>query len=782
MKYIMMIFILLSNLSLFGYYRSVAVVDLSTRYSETKTGIYSIRQSLQVAGVPFTETTDITSATESSVIILADRISTGILTSAEKTVLTHYVSNGGTLLACVVTDTDLYSLFGITGYTSDRTKHTMTWNVGSLDPTLNWFDDDYEITISLGSEEYNTYFNTYSYTLNTASTLANYSDGSISASKNIYGNGTTYLMGIQWKDIIHRSLANKDSEAQRAYANIFEPTVDTFYLWMREIYNQANPYGVYKHTSPANTKSSLLVTHDVDWGQSYNLMNTYAAWEAKMGFKAEYFMTTHYFSDYNDGDYYTTKIPYIQAIGNSQHSAGSHSVGHFPDFMHEDIFPKGTRGNKRSTYAPHYNGTITLGNGTVFGEFEVSKNLLENEGSCLVKSFRAGHLYNNDYEAEVSESLGYKYNSSFSSIDQLNNFPHYLIYNNSSSGHLSSILQLGITISDDYMDFALNYDAYMSNWKSVFTKLRNNSAPCCLLIHPTVTIKLQAEQEFYNWLPWDTAVMSLTQYMDFWKLRETTQTESYVYGDTLYLSLSTLTFPTELSWVVKGGSTLGRIVVLNSNGTELPYEVSAWNENDLLIHNAGNYSLYTSQLANPSFPQGTTLEFNDVNPGNFTAQNLQIANSGNYPLVIYNIQKKNSSSPFSFSFSPFVVYQESIKNINITFQPAELGTYSDSLIITTNHPDTPTMRIQIQGTAVEETLPAPQNLQIMPSGDRINLSWDEVNVRNRTNLVYRVYLAESATLTNAIVLGETSETSISFSTSVLKNRQGTFFVTAKREN
>ena len=66
------------------------------------------------------------------------------------------------------------------------------------------------------------------------------------------------------KNLIVTNQQNLDYNAHRFYSNGFEPTSDAVMLFVKGIYLAHAPRALWLHTSPYNSKTSLMITHDID--------------------------------------------------------------------------------------------------------------------------------------------------------------------------------------------------------------------------------------------------------------------------------------------------------------------------------------------------------------------------------------------------------------------------------------------------------------------------------------------------------------------------------------
>ncbi len=584
-------FLVLSSIccSAWGQLREVALLDLVPRNGDSNVSkLIATQHALSVAGVPFVTTTDLAVAVQYAMIVCDARIQSSTLDAAEETVLIDYVNGGGILLSPRVSESNLYPLFGITSQTSSTTHFTTEWNMAGGHPEMVWFDDPLEQTISLGRDTSTEMFHTKHFTVDTAAVLASYGDGPIAITRNQYGAGFAYQIGFSFKDVVIRNLLNLDYSAQRSYSNGFEPTTDTIMLFLRGIYTSRVPYGAWKHTSPYASDAVMMMTHDVDSTTGMQRMAWFAELEENSGLQGTYMITTHYISDAVAGDFYTPHTTEIAEIHSRGHLLESHSVGHFPDFHDETVFPEGSPGNTMATYTPSYDGSQTTG-GTVFGEFEVSKLLLENDFGASISLFRSGHLAFNEKQFNVLALAGYDYDTTNSANDLLTNFPYQGVEDSNFSGALSTVWEIPMTISDVFPDAPISIDNYADKaaiWFDVTQRNADNYASTVLLIHPNRDYKVWAEDLYLQSLPTTIMQMNPVAFGDYWKQRNAFSYSSELNGSDLLITVPDAQLPlnSKLSIVVHDGALLNSIEVRSEGNQLLSFQTMSWEGNDLLVY------------------------------------------------------------------------------------------------------------------------------------------------------------------------------------------------------
>ncbi|MBL0047857.1 MAG: T9SS type A sorting domain-containing protein [Bacteroidetes bacterium] len=568
--------------------RDVALLDLGPENQETNgSNLYSASHMLDVAGISYKVVTDIFEAQNYNMVLGSSTVGNGVFSNDEHIALRNYVRSGGILFSIRLKDPDLYPLFGISSFDTKTDRHTMNWNMATNDPALLWFDDPLEHIISLGDTSTPSVIETLGYTVGTATALGLYDDGKVCFSKNAYGTGYAYNFGISLKEIIFRNQVNKDYDAEREYTNAFEPTTDDLFLLMRAIYTEHINYGVWKHTSPNNSKSTLIVTHDIDALSSVNLMESFANYEDSTKIGSTYFMTVHYNNDLISA-FYDSSITDLNLLLTKNRTIASHSVGHFSDMDDSTIVLTGTSGNTRASYLPLNNGGATVG-ASIWGELEVSKNLLQTDCGTTIRSFRPGYLLVHPKQMKVMDSLGYAFSSSYTAADVLTNFPYFIHEDKSFQSRLTGMLEIPLATSDvirDYILDSLNYPTLVTKWKNVYLRNHANNAPTVLLIHPTRSYKLTAQRSFVNQLPNGVLFKSLEAYGDYWKHRNQVLYTSTLIGNSLTLVISNASLPLDssISFIIDHGQNLSLISVTDESAQPIAFLQENWENDSKIIY------------------------------------------------------------------------------------------------------------------------------------------------------------------------------------------------------
>ncbi len=573
--------------------RTVALLDLTINNAETSDAeMFSAKHILKTAGIPFIVTSDVNIAKNYGLILASSRFDVSTFALPEKDSLISYVTNGGVLIVPNMKDPYFYPLFGIAADAYSTTHYSMKFNNFLGGPCFKWLNDSLEQTISLGDTSYASVISSRSYTLVNALQMAVFDDSTTAISKKSYGAGGAYALGFSFRNLIIINQQDLDYDANRSYSNGFEPTSDAIMLFVKGIYLAHAPRAAWWHTSPYDSKTSLIITHDVDATSAYDTMYYYSQYEKSLGIKASYFFTTHYINDGLLDDFYNlSTIPKMQDVLNDGHVAGSHSVGHFPDFDDEVAFPLGVLGNDTSNYAPYNSGSGSTVGGTVLGETEVSKEILENQFGITVKTFRAGHLCYNDKIINALDTLGYTNSTTLSAANVLTSFPYQQRKDHVLAGAVSTVWEYPMTISDVFSQAEgpispVNYPQKVAIWLDVIERNMDNNAPNVLLIHPTRLFKLTAEQDLIGALPPGVFITNMDFFADYWQKRNIASFTSYVSNDTLTVIIPSVNFPVDpsLGIVVDKGQQLAHIKAQNENGYPIAVTSANFNTDDVILH------------------------------------------------------------------------------------------------------------------------------------------------------------------------------------------------------
>lgn len=575
----------------FAQNKEICVLDLTKKNAETTEGnLFSVQHLLKCGGFSYFVTDSVNLAIQSKIILPTSNIEDYTFSQPERDSISDFVSNGGILIATNIKDTLLYVPFGVTStlFNSNRFFIRFNTDYDSLG-IFSMFDDPFEKEIRLGdTADYATCINSRAFTISTADTLATYETGEVAISHKAFGTGHTYLTGIQYKELILRAQVKKDYGASRVYSNGFEPAQDVYVFFIAGIIKKHLQHVVYKHSAPCNFRSALVLTHDVDATSSMEMFDDYASYEKLNNIRSTYLITTHYMHDRLAKDFYDGFEDVISRVYEMGHNIQSHSVSHMPDFDNLSRVPIGSNGNNRNNYQPYYDGSKSS-NVTVFGECEVSRDLLEGLIPEKVTCFRPGYLAFHDSLINVLSKLNYKFSSSHSANDVMTHFPFFSHTDKDMSGRLTDVLEIPNTISDVFSQDPIteqNFYSKVDIWKSCFYKAYNNNTNTVLLIHPTRYYKLYAEQLLINQLPQDAVISNIEEYGEYWLNRDGIEFQQMETNGTLTILLnrSLAELNESVSFIVNNGRDFNQITLLDKDSVVINYYQDAWNTNDVIIY------------------------------------------------------------------------------------------------------------------------------------------------------------------------------------------------------
>ena len=439
-----------------------------------------------------------------------------------------YLAKGGTLVLRQTDVPEIATIAGLSGATKGlpHEKITLTAAGESAFPSL---DRPEEREIRLGAEGM-FHLNTWALELapgSDAEVLATFDDGTAAITRRKVGPGVVYVMGIDLRDTVLRNqLGHALGGASRGYINVFEPGTDAWMLMVRDIYDQRVRFGVRLHTAPFGLRSALLVSHDLDWGASYDNALKFAASEKAQGATATYFAHTKYLDDAQDKAFFTQErgcqLAQMLALG---HTVGSHTVAHSK--MLKD-FPLGDGNEHYPDYRPINVTPFVTKDGSLIGELMVSKSLID--GALLsigvehvTTAFRAGELSFHPNAPETFPRLGYTVDTTRAVGEVLTNFPFELL-TDWPNARGTGVVELPVTLEDELPP---RIDMRTAEALEIIEANADNGAPTSMLVHPNVTdYKLTAQETILKTLPEGVQAMGPAPFGAFWAARQKVEVRS----------------------------------------------------------------------------------------------------------------------------------------------------------------------------------------------------------------------------------------------------------------
>ena len=471
--------------------------------------------SLKEMGIPFLITRNLGQALKHRLVILYPSVDSHTFNQAQAEQLTTFVRQGGYIFAQNVFWGSLKDLFGFREFEPSRKRYHVAF--AGTDPVMKYLNRPEERETRLGSESYPEIFWTNGYIPGSgAVVLAHFDDGSAALLTNTVGKGGVYLLGLSLVDVVLRSQSNRDFEAERHYVNAFEPGADVWMLILRAWYEAYANDWVRLATIPQGQRSALLLSHDVDWENSFAPGREFAGIEKANQANSTFFIQTKYVDDANSkAFFFKPNLGILRELKAGGSSLGSHSVIHSRGF---NKFELGSGQETYATYRPRGLGFDTASGATVFGEVRVSKELLDGEipGQDTI-FFRAGHLRVPVSLPEALERSGYQFDSSFTADDVLSNFPYALPWGLGFDED-SRIYEFPVTIEDEESP---GFAKRVPQALEVILANAENGAVSVLLVHSNESAqKAAAEQELLRQLPHDIGKSDMLSFARFWRARD----------------------------------------------------------------------------------------------------------------------------------------------------------------------------------------------------------------------------------------------------------------------
>jgi hypothetical protein len=475
--------------------------------------------SLKEMGIPFFITRDLAQALRHRLVILYPSVDSHTFTPPQADQLTAFVRQGGFIFAQNVFWGGVQSLFGFRSFAPSRKRYHIAFS-STTDPVMKYLNRPEERETRLGSDHYREIIWSNGYIPDPeAEVLARFDDGTAALLTNSIGKGRVYLLGLSLLDVVLRSQSNRDYEAERHYVNAFEPGADVWLLILRAWYENYGKDWVRLATIPSGQRSALLLSHDVDWENSFAPGLDFARIEKANGANSTFFIQTKYVDDANSKSFFfEPNLETLRQLKSGGSTIGSHSIIHSRGFNKFDL---GSGHEIYPTYQPRGLGFDTASGATVFGEVRVSKALLDGEiPDQDTIFFRAGHLRVPDSLPEALERSGYQFDSSFTSDDVLSNFP-YALPRGLGFEEDSEIYEFPVTIEDEESPGFANrvpqaLDVILAN--------AENGAVSVALIHSNEShLKAAAEQELLRQLPTDIVKTDMATFAAFWRARDRLQ-------------------------------------------------------------------------------------------------------------------------------------------------------------------------------------------------------------------------------------------------------------------
>ena len=526
-----------------------------------KDDIFKLKEVLQVSGVPYYISKNLTDLNDSSILLIDLDIDTPkTFTKSERNFLYDYVHRGGILIGNEILTARngvLKELFGYMSFKSSKTHHKLILNSS---PYYRYFDTPNEKSYTLSSIEKAPYTN--SIHLGSAKPIARYENNDTAISINKYGDGYAINIGISLYDLRYRNLIGKDYRANEKYINDLEPLSDFVPLFIRGVYEEYFKQNLVLHTSKDGNQATVIMTHDVDFEHSIKNMSLFTKLEEDLGFRATYNIQVKYMTDDKDKAFFLPRnFHYMTEAEDRGHEIGSHTIVHTKNFF---FLPSRDCEIDYPEYRPFSESDlIDSGDPTVCGETKVAKELLLGAGVKHVVSFRSGELLYNPNLPRTLEKYGYRYSSCFSAEDVLSYFPYRYMREYHKVKEPSKIWEIPLVLEDEFMPpMYFRVDSALE----LFKKIYDNGAVYTILDHPDMTwyrlknLDLGFIESFYTQLPEDVWKATTGEVGRFWDARDRIVFRYTINQNILSLEIHSLTDVKGITFLLHGMKIKNRVI------------------------------------------------------------------------------------------------------------------------------------------------------------------------------------------------------------------------------
>lgn len=409
---------------------------LAILVTDPQSGWLGLVRGFRAHGVPITVTSDVDQALTHRVVLAYPIVSGAALTGPEIRKLAAHVRGGGTVVAFNLAGGGLDELFGVTGAREASSRTRLRWAKLSGSPEAD------EIVVSSRGEAR---VSSVGYVATSARVAAAFDDGSVAAACRTAG-GQACVLGVDLGSLAQRSMNGRAGALSRRYVNGFEPSLDTLFRWLRDVYVAGEPSPWLVSSAPAGKAVSILFTHDVDFGPSIANSLVFARALKSRGLTGTFFVQTKYMKDYNDVAFFNpTTAPEVARLAAMGMDVASHTVAHSKAF---DAMPLGSGRERYPTYRPFVETEDKVRGGSILGELRVSKHLLESTSSANVQAFRPGRL---SYPFSLPQALhatGYRFSSSVTADTVMTHLPFQLADGRADTA-LQPVWEFPVTIEDE---------------------------------------------------------------------------------------------------------------------------------------------------------------------------------------------------------------------------------------------------------------------------------------------------------------------------------------------
>lgn len=483
---------------------------LAILVTDPDSGWLGLVRGFRALGVPITVTRDTDRALRHRVVLVYPIISGQVLQGPQIRALANHVRTGGTVVAFNLAGGGLEELFGVRVGQETTARTRMRWAAVSREPEAD------EIVVS-GTGEARV--GSVGYEAMSAQVVARFDDGSAAATCRSVG-GQACLLGVDLGSLAQRAMNGRAESLSRNYVNGYEPSLDTLFRWLRDLYVAGEPMPWLISSVPTGREVSVLFTHDVDFGQSVANASVFATALEARGVRGTFFVQTKYLQDYNDDVFFDdAAVRRLADLSRKGHELGSHTVAHSGRF--EDMV-LGTGRERYPAYRPRVTSVASVDGASILGELRVSKFLLEETTGAEVSSFRPGRLSYPFSLPQAMTATGYRYSSSITANIVLTHLPFQLT-NGRADGALQPIFEFPVTIEDELPP---RMGDRLDAGNALIERIARHQGVAVILTHPNITDhKLRFVEGVADYWKGRAWMGTVAQFGRWWAQRDALETD-----------------------------------------------------------------------------------------------------------------------------------------------------------------------------------------------------------------------------------------------------------------